>query len=534
MQRLILTAAALIGFAASEASAQLRQQEVLVIYDSRIPSSLSVAEYYAGSAKVPGGDGGVRGARPGVRVVNLATLGAPVTTGGNISWADFHTRLRIPIRDYLTQQGLTKEVRCLVTTKGLPHRVFDTDNTTVGDNPVAFVDEFIANDATCSSVDAELVMLAHDLTVGEAGGASDSKADGAIQNPYWRQTVPIRNFHQANNFAAKTYTANGLGPVWLPSGTAGTPPRLGSGDLFLVTRLDGATVADVRGMIDRAQHILYDVSGHRALLDESDSNGIADGAGNNEFDNSVSAMPTLRDQDDYEATRGALQADGRFASAFIRYNALGGGTEFFIGPRVQWQPPGAIMINEPVVLVASYGANHTGRPRDINGTLADTFYATSYNYPNGAIFNTIESYNGRDFNNLGQLGFAMQQQASSFLNAGGTLAIANVWEPLADSVPDNRLIALNFISGTRSWAEAAWSATPALSWMQMTLGDPLARAFRTSEDRNASGRVDVDDLYTWEATPGDLNGSGQADAADRLFILSATRSWERADLLTGR
>ena len=115
-----------------------------------------------------------------------------------------------------------------------------------------------------------------------------------------------------------------------------------------------------------------------------------------------------------------------------------------------------------------------------------------------------------------------------------TFAVANVWEPLADTIPDNRLLANNFLLGTMSWAEAAWSSIPALSWMQIAVGDPLARVQRSSEDLDADGAVTVDDLHSWERSPADINNSGSADAADRTLMLRALRAGERNSLLTPR
>ncbi|MFA6045711.1 MAG: hypothetical protein WC718_12075, partial [Phycisphaerales bacterium] len=73
-----------------------------------------------------------------------------------------------------------------------------------------------------------------------------------------------------------------------------------------------------------------------------------------------------------------------------------------------------------------------------------------------------------------------------------------------------------------------------LSWQQMVVEDPLARAFRSSEDINRDTRVTVDDLYTWEAAPTDVNGDGSINATDRQFVVDALRSWERADVTLGR
>ena len=527
-----LAGVAALGIAAGAARAQLRPDEVLVIYDSRSADSKAVAEYYAGSAAVPGGVGGLHGARAGVQTFDLATSGQPLAPSGNISYANFDTQIRNPIRAYLLASGQAQTIRCLVTTKGMPHRVQDTTNPSAGDDPNALVTEYSNSDATMASLDTELTMLWISLDQNEAGGAADSRADGVVQNPYWQQSTPIRTTLNTNNRVIKVFSANGTGPTWVPVGTNGSSSRLSPGDLYLVSRLDGPTVADVQGEIDRASHIYYDASTMVTLLDESASNGVADAGANNELDNSASGFPLLRDADDYEITRDEQLADHRFPPAFSMYNALSGAGQFFVGPRYSWTS--GILVSQPVVLVASYGANHAGRPSTTTGTAADTIYASSFNYPNGAIFNTIESYNGRDFGGLGQIPAIRQQQAAAFLASGGTFAVCNVWEPLADTVPDNRYLSRNFVRGNLSWVEAAWTSLPALSWQQMVVGDPLARAFRSSEDINHDGRVTADDLYAWEAAPTDVNGDGSTNAADRQYVIDALRSWERAEVTLGR
>ncbi|MBX3383117.1 MAG: ADP-ribosylglycohydrolase family protein [Phycisphaeraceae bacterium] len=52
----------------------------------------------------------------------------------------------------------------------------------------------------------------------------------------------------------------------------------------------------------------------------------------------------------------------------------------------------------------------------------------------------------------------------------------------------------------------------------------------TSYDINADGRVTIEDLYTWEQSPADLNGDGQADTQDRDLLLLAIRWREPADI----
>lgn len=525
------------------ARAQLAQDQVLLVYDSRIADSRDVAEYYAGSRKVPGGTGTERGVRPLVHVLNLANAGVPASLPGNISYANFATNLRSPIRQHLLATNLTRRVRGIVLTKGLPHRVQDTNNPNNADAPTngtgAFIPELEASDVTSASVDAELTLLWQDLDSGEAGGPGDSRADGVIQNPYrWvvRSLATYDNTNIASTKTLQTSLPAGLGPYWSIIGAGNSPSRLNPGDIYAVTRLDGRTVPGVRAMIQRAQNLHINVATAALLFDE-------DGA---DLDASSSVFPT-NNGDDYELTVNNITNDGRFRPAQnvappnVLYNNLPGALQFFVGPNlaqgVSWN--GGIIRPEPVILIASYGANHSGVPTTSAGQGGGTIYATTFNLANGAIFNTIESYNGRDFGGLGQLAAYPQMQAADFLNAGGTFAVCNVWEPLADTIPDNVFLVNNFVLGNLSWAEASWTSIPGLSWMQMSVGEPLARVTRSSEDFNANQRVTADDVYLWQALPAgdlakDVNRSGTADTTDRGFIINSARAAERVNIFAGR
>lgn len=526
----MLTAAAGLCAVSSQALGQLFPDQVLVVYDSRIADSRAVAEFYAGSRKVPGGVGGVLPARAGVRVFDLAGSGAPAAATGTVSYTDFRTRVRDPIRAHLNAAGLQRVVRCLVMTKGLPHRMEDSDAGNIGDNPGAFVNEFTEFDVNCASVDSQLTMLWVDLNAGEGGVGADSKDDGVVVNPYWKLSAPINTFTNANNQAAKTFTATSFGPVWTNTGTGAA--RFTSGDMYLVCRLDGHTLANVQAMVSRGKNILYNVNTDAVLLDEANSNGTVDTAANDELDNQ-GALAGLRSGDDYERTRDYLTTtDRRFAAANVRYDNVASAANFFVGPRVG--PSGGILVTNPVALLATYGSNHAGTfPTNSSGGSVATSFADSFNYPNGAIFNTIESYNGRNFGGIGE-GPVVQEQAADFIAAGGTLAIGHVWEPLADTLADNEYLAKNFLLGNLSWAEAAWTSIPCLSWMHVAVGDPLARAYRSSEDVDGSGRVGVGDAYAWQATPSDVDRSGAADAADRTLLHATLRVYERGDLMNRR
>src|SRR5213595_1240377 len=92
---LSILAALLPALLARPAAAQLRADEVLVIYDTRISTTTEVATYYATI-------------RPGVHLLDLAATGAPVSAPGDISYTDFPTKIRNPIRTFLINSSLTQ------------------------------------------------------------------------------------------------------------------------------------------------------------------------------------------------------------------------------------------------------------------------------------------------------------------------------------------------------------------------------------------------------------------------------------------
>ncbi len=522
---------AVVGAAAEALGSGLVPSQVLVVYDSRRAGSRDVAEYYAGSAAVPGGAGGLTGARPGVLAFDLATTG--IFTGNALGETTFPTFevVRNTIRAHILSRGLRERVRCIVLCRGIPHRLRDSDNPGTGDQSTSLLTEWeTQRDATCASVDSELVLLWQNLSAGEAGLGRDSFSDNYILNPYFSQDISagpapaINSFTSAYNDVPKALTF-GLagGRVVISTGTGAT--RLTPGDMVLVCRLDGNTVDDVRAMIDRARDVVYDTDAHAIILDESDSNGVSDTRSNDELDNSETVIPR---GDDFERTRDLLLFDGRFAPANVIYNPLRDAAQFVLGPKIVGataaDPDGVfngqgLIVSQPIIFVGHYGSNHVGEP---GGNAGGARFAESYNYANGAIFNTLESFNGRAFSGTGtQL---QQEQIADFIAAGGTFAIGHAWEPLADTIADNELLIQNFVLGNLTWAEAAYASIPAISWAHIVLGDPLARARRTSDDINGDGRVDLDDLYAWNQAPVDINRDGVADARDGALVEAAIRA----------
>ncbi len=541
--------------------AVIRPEQVLVIYDSRISDSRLVAEYYAGSAKVPGGVGGRPGTRPGVRVVNVASLGAPAFFASeNIDQGSFRDRLRNPLRTWLAANDPRGEIRCLVTTRGIPFRMLDFTNSSVGDNPGAVGGAFTSGNYSASSVDSELALLWQNLTDTEAGGTGDSYADGMIINPYWPGRLataqssvtfsppPIDSYPTNNRAAVRVFAqvatspATGLGQYWsrnLPGTprytTTPTATFLTPGDMYLVCRLDAATLSGVYAMLDRSVDPQVNVNTAVLAMDESGSDGVANTVDNSEFDNQGypggTASPTYGG-DDYEQSRNTLQNDARFAAGNIVYNQAGGNANFVVGPLINYQDQG-IVVGGPLLMLTHNGANSQGdapgeNTMPVSAQLSRQTFPKSFTYAPGAIYNTLESYNGRCF--AGLTPFFSQSSIADFIDAGGTGGVANVWEPFSFTIADSAQLTRSYLLGNLSWGEAAYTALPVLSWHQIVIGDPLTRLVRSTEDRNGDGTLTVEDLYTWERSPVDLNRTSTITDADRQFVIDAVRPTRDADM----
>lgn len=473
------------------AHATLLENQVVVVYNAASTDAATLKDAYLA-------------AHPGVPQENVCSLNDTQLVGiPDISYADFITLIRDPIRDWfeLTTTPNPEDIIAIVLLRPFPHRVQDTDSASAGDAPSIQSTEFNAGDATSVSVDAELALLWQDLELGqtggvESGGQLDSYSDNPIVNPYHQSTAEIDTFSRNRITNAKTFLPLS-GVAWTnASGVNG----LKAGDIYLVCRLDGATAADAEALIARAAEARVARPLTQVILDEFDVTA------GNELDDEF--FYTFGN-DDYEVTRDALLADG--------WQVLYDDTFTFITSS-DW----------PVVAYASYGENHDngGAGEDPPGSGT---YIEGFNFPPGAIFNTLESYNARAFNGLGTL--FTQEQIADFVNVGGTFAVGNVWEPFANFVPDNEFLMTRMLVDGWTFAEAAYASMPVLSWQEIAVGDPLGTIAILGDldgDRDVN-RLDSNAFLDCPFDPGqvipagcetaDLDFDGDLDASDAWLMM---------------
>ncbi|MCA9263444.1 MAG: hypothetical protein KDA60_06325 [Planctomycetales bacterium] len=429
--------------------AAVTEDEVLVIYNSAgadsngsgQSDSVDIFDYY-------------QSFHPGVVGFDLND---PTVSGGNISYADFVSKIRDPLRNYLNANNLQRDVVTFTLTKGIPHRIQDLNDANVGDSPSGATNIFNAGNATYATVDSELTLLWESLEEGESNGTMDSVADNVIANPYHNATNPISFYARSAITTPKSFeNYGGANLAWrMRNGAALATP----GHMYLTARLDGHTVDAVVASIERAQYASYNQYVDQIVIDENAA-GNRDGDLAKLFNNDFGHLG-----DDYDETA-ALFAPRYASVVFDETGALliGESPEFFGVATTS-------VLSGEVAALISYGGNHGA-----SGTQSEAGYVQTYTgqLATGAIMNTLESYNAKQFGGLS--GFGDQGQIATFISRGGTFGVGSAWEPFAFSVPDSEALLSNFLLRGMTWVESAWSSIPWLSWQQMVVGDPLATA----------------------------------------------------------
>ena len=465
----LLTAVAICICATAPLHAEITESQVLVVYNSNSADGAVLKDYYLA-------------AHPGIPAVNVLDLNNALLNAPDISYSNFVMLVRNPIRAYLSLAGALEpaDIVAICIIRPFSHRILDTDANNSGDNPNSMLSETLAGDGTNAALDAELALLWQNLDAGEAGGAMDSKSDNFIDNPYHKLSNPISAFGRTDIQIQKAFVPDAQQISWLLGGAGAT--RFTPGDMYLVCRIDGNSLTDAKAEIDRAKSLYVNKAVVKILLDEYDTSICSEYDDDGLYSNNGS--DPYWGGDDYELTRDNLVANGWN----VRYDAAFN----FIDSTEE---------SNPLIGYASYGGN------DLNngcgqGPPGDATYIEGFHFPPGAIFNTIESYNARGLNGLGT--FFGQEQVADFIGEGGTFGVGSVWEPFAITLPDNAFLMTNMLNNGLTFAEAAYTSFPALSWHQLAVGDPLGKMIVINDP----------------ATPkGDMNGDGKVDGRDVRWFM---------------
>lgn len=419
--------------------AALKPENVLLVYNSRNAESLAVRDAYVA-------------ARPGIVELDLND---PTMPAGSVSRADYLTRIRNPIRDFINGTAgadRSMQIMSIVTTRGLPARVL---------SPAGGADEFQLNSAW-ASVESELTLLQQDL---EADGATylTKRYQGMVYNPYWRQAgKAIDSFTRSGVKTARTFAKVVLFPgpeaVW-------QVPGLTPGDIYLVCRLDSSptqggnsAVRNIEALIERSGRLLIDRCGVQALFDEYGSPPPPAG-----FDLDDGEVPPLfPDRADFENASAFLNSFGIPSLHDHTFN-------FITGPEL----PDTV---RPILALGSYGVNHNfaGFPGWGESPPGGAAYINTYTFHPSAVFIAYESWSGTSIYTGGP-GRGGQGQCLDFIARGGSFTVGSVMEPYAFPFPDMEDLLPALLRDGLTFAEAVYIAMPCLSWQFIPIGDPLAR-----------------------------------------------------------
>jgi uncharacterized protein (TIGR03790 family) len=385
-QVLLSWAAALCSMAAAQAA--IGPGNVLVLYNAASADGIELANYYAL-------------VHPGVALLGLDG----VTTDEEVT-ADYYLNV---IRPQILP-ALAPSISMLVTTKGLPLRIYDT-----AANPGTYVDPFgvlrtvgSGRWRPYSSLENELTRIDVISTPQQMGDQTYYSLTGLSQN----LPQPARNPYY---FANSPFDYN---DYYIPA----------YGGMRLSARLDGFSTADVKAAINRANNAFLMPNSGYIVLDDDPSAG-------------VDRMVQLRDS--VLAPRGQRYVYDNTDAAVTT-------------------APG------PVIGYVSHGVNDGAgglEPGYISGQL-------DFRLASGAVFHTHESYNAYSFQpgaNLGGQGLVAQ-----WLAIGGTAGVGHVAEPLsgATNVANEDQMFKMLLAGY-TWGEAAWSSIQQLSYVNTVVGDPL-------------------------------------------------------------
>jgi uncharacterized protein (TIGR03790 family) len=305
-----------------------------------------------------------------------------------IARSTYDAQIERPIAQWLISHSAQDRILYIVVTKGVPLRVSGTSGTS----------------GTVASVDSELTILYRKLS-----GQSISPAS-SISNPYFLGKSPVGS--------AKPFTRR-------------------QHDLYLVARLDGYTVADVKGLIDRG---LAPSQQGRILLDARAE--LKSSTGNTWLADAATAVRKLPGWD----ARVVLDTSAlplRKQSDILGYYSWGS--------------------NDPLISLRRLDLKF------VPGALAGMFVSSDAR----TMEEPPESWEVRGQDYAG----SNQSLIGDLVRDGITGVAGHVAEPYLNATIRPDILFPAYLSGF-NLVESFYLAMPALSWQTVVIGDPLCAPFR--------------------------------------------------------
>ncbi len=323
---------------------------------------------------------------------NICYIRCPETE--TINRLTYESKIMIPVARYLQDNNLVGQIAYIVLTKGIPLRIKGSKGM----------------QGNRSSVDSELTLLKRNMPVDIYGFCRYYPIDGVVPNPY---------YHSFKHFDSQ------MSPI------------------YLVTRLIGYTLKDIKALIDHGCHPVQlkgqkgQKSKARFVLDATTKNSI----GNTWIKRAQIELQKKGFNTQYDDTKRYLM----YQEGVIGYCGWGSNDPSAAGKRFlhnKWLS-GAIAIT----FVSSSGRTFIEPPKHWK--------------PGGSFKNLLSCYGG-----------SPQSLAGDLIREGVTGIDAYVYEPYLESCTHPYILFAAYTNGY-NLAESYYLATPYLSWQNVIVGDPL-------------------------------------------------------------
>ena len=536
----------LVLLVSSYAYGRLGPQDVIILVNQNSPTSRYIAKMY-------------RQYYPQITDSQVLSLsGLADSSGPSATPADeiltrqqYNQFIANPLRAYLTDPSHPNritQVKVIITTAGMPYRIQDTvysDAVYPAGSNYSTV-SLHTSDINAASVESELVTLWY----GDYG-ANPFGLNNRLVNPY-------QGYYYSGFDLFERVVPGTKNMVWsVPYSDSGPPPKMegepnkngtvnrkfNAGDMYLTARLDGpkkqgqSAVFAVRLMLERAKrasdpHFGVNPLKAVAVLDDAPASELDN---NRVFNLDTSAnywvydpcvpqppnAPRILRKDDYVACFKAM------TNKSVNYNGFNTGLMDYAydlcvildrrsATRTNQADLDALLSTYPqrqsgqgVILLATFG--HNGDEGSASNYILKGGPAGGplFNVVNGAVFTSIESFNGVTMFSDVNTAPVAQGKVVDFISIGGTAAIGHSFEPLSDAAIDNLYLFYNLLSdedgdgkADLTLVEAAFTAIPYLSWSEVLIGDPLMRIAY-----GPGGQA-------WTPVPGDADNDGVVGLKD--------------------
>jgi hypothetical protein len=545
----------------------ITESQVLLLINGDSETSAYIAkmyrEYYPGIA-----DSQI------VKLRGLPDCGSAAATAADeiITREQYENLIAAPIRDHLLQTGLVDSIQCIITTAGIPYRIEDTDPAyadvvkVAGSNANLVASHYGQIDA--ASVESELSLLwLSDPALAEWPAGPGLSPRNRVVNPYHGYESPVSDWYPDRDILTRRQSFRWTVPMLAggakmeglfdPNGLSALDRLLCPADMYLVVRLDGprnrgqTPIFAVREMLERATRVSRPEHVRFCGYSPTQSVIVFDHApaapGGNLVNNLILNFPPTWDfgggpqelqtiwwqdfptpptsdvnngGDDY--TRGFEVVTGETATFG---QITGVQTAWGLGAKVYFDGTSTkmrqyqVLPDESLFALATFGKNSDdGRNRDYIRT-GGPGGGPLFRMVPGAVFASAESFNAvtmfLDYNTY-------QGKIADFLLVGGTGAIGHAFEPMSDALVDAEFFFSNMIRdddgdgvSDLTFAEAAFTALPYLSWSEVVVGDPLMRLHV-----GPGAKVYVDEAgEAFEV--GDYDGDGLVGPEDGVWILAS-------------